>query len=131
MKKESLMLTRRSLMALGTMTGLAACANSPIEPVSRVITPPPIPPLPNFYGAIIVEPHPIPAVPEGILSPDHWRQEVANPWPDHASGTIVIDPDAAILHFVETPEKAMRYGVSVGAAGFAWDGTARLQFRRA
>ena len=125
------MLSRRSLMALGAMAGLAACASPPIEPVTRSITAPTIPPLPDFYGAITGEPYPIPAVPEGILSPDLWRQEVANPWPDHASGTIVIDPDAAILHFVETRETAMRYGVSVGAAGFAWDGTARLQFRRA
>ena len=44
------------------------------------------------------------------------------------TGTIVIDPDAAILHFVETPERAMHYGVSVGAAGFrvGRDGTASV-----
>ncbi len=27
-------------------------------------------------------------------------------------------------------ERATRYGVSVGAAGFAWEGTARIQFTR-
>ncbi|MCD2329089.1 MULTISPECIES: L,D-transpeptidase [Roseobacteraceae] len=42
----------------------------------------------------------------------------------------MIDPDAALLHFVQGPDTAMRYGVSVGAAGFAWEGAARLQFCR-
>ena len=124
------MLTRRSFVALGGMAGLAACAAPRSEPVTRAITVPPIPPLPEFYGAITDEPYPIQAIPEGVLSPDLWRQEVANPWPDHAPGTIVVDPDAAILHFVAAPDRAIRYGVSVGAAGFAWDGTARLQFCR-
>ncbi|WP_298865141.1 L,D-transpeptidase [uncultured Sulfitobacter sp.] len=124
------MLTRRSFVAFGAMAGLAACASPPSEPVSRAIAPPPIPSLPRFYGAITDEPYPISAVQEGILSPDLWRQEVVNRWPSYAPGTIVIDPDAAVLHFVETPDLAMRYGVSVGAAGFAWQGTARLQFQR-
>ncbi len=125
------MLTRRSFVALGAMAGLAACAQSPAASVTRAVPPPPVyPPLPDFYGAITDEPFPIAAIEEGTLSPEYWRTEVANPWPSTAPGTIVVDPDAAILHFVATPETAMRYGVSVGAAGFAWEGTARLQFSR-
>ncbi len=125
------MLTRRSFVALGAAAGLAACARPEVEPVTRAaVTHSAFPPLPDFYAAITDEPYPIPAIPQGALSPEYWRRQVDNPWPDHAAGTIVIDPDAAILHFVETPETAMRYGVSVGAAGFAWAGTARLQFCR-
>lgn len=127
------MLSRRRFVALGTISGLAACARPQAEQATRAVSlpaAPTIPPLPDFYGAITDEPYPIPAIPEGVLSPYLWRQEVANPWPEHARGTIIIDPDAAILHFVETPEQAMRYGVSVGAAGFAWEGTARFQFSR-
>ncbi|MDT0684161.1 L,D-transpeptidase [Roseicyclus sp. F158] len=41
-----------------------------------------------------------------------------------------MDPDAALLYLVESPETATRYGVSVGAVGFEWQGTARLQFTR-
>jgi lipoprotein-anchoring transpeptidase ErfK/SrfK len=89
-----------------------------------------IPPLPAFYQAVPDEPFPVPAVPEGILKPRYWRQDVANLWPQRARGTIVVDPDDALLYFVESPEIATRYGVSVGAAGYAWNGTARLQFRR-
>ena len=64
------------------------------------------------------------------MAPEYWRSSVANPWPGYARGTIVVDPDSAILHFIQSPTTAMRYGVSVGAAGFAWAGTARLQFKR-
>ena len=125
------MLTRRSFVALSAAAGLAACTRPPAPSVTRAAVPPPVfPRLPDFYGAITDEPFPIAAIEPGSLSPKYWRAEVANPWPDHAPGTIVVDPDAAILHFVASPEKAMRYGVSVGAAGFAWEGTARLQFLR-
>ena len=128
------MLNRRSFVAFAAMAGLAACAApnaASITPEPAV--PPPAPiyaPLPAFYGAITTEAHPVPAVPEGVLAPDLWRQEVTNPWPQHPRGTIIVDPDAALLHFVEDAERATRYGVSVGAGGFAWAGTARLQFTR-
>lgn len=123
------MLSRRSFVAYGAMAGLAACTPPQAQ------TPPPVvaptyPPLPDFYGAITTEPFPIPAIPEGSLAPEYWRTEVVNPWPGHAVGTIIIDPNEGILHFVQSPDVAIRYGVSVGAAGFAWQGTARLQFRR-
>lgn len=126
------MLTRRSFAALGAAAGLAACARPQTAPVTRAAPAAPrFPPLPDFYGAITDEPYPVPAIAEGTLAPEYWRQEVANPWPEHPRGTIVVDPDAALLHFVENAERATRYGVSVGAAGFAWEGTARLQFCRA
>lgn len=125
------MLTRRSLIALGAASGLMACAKPVATPATPTAVPPPaFPELPDFYGAITIEPFPIPAVKEGTLAPEYWRTEVANPWPEYPPGTIVVDPDAAILHFVASPDSAMRYGVSVGAAGFAWQGTARLQFTR-
>lgn len=126
------MLTRRSFVAMAAVGGVAACARPPAPPVAPApaAPPPAYPPLPDFYGAITTEPYPIPAVQDGIIAPRLWRQEVANPFPDRPRGTIVIDPDATLLHFVESPDTAMRYGCSVGAAAFAWEGTARLQFCR-
>ena len=125
------MLTRRSFTAFAAASGLVACAPAAVQPVARAASvPPAFPPLPDFYGAVAGEPFPVPAIPEGSLAPEYWRSSVANPWPAYARGTIVVDPDAAILHFVQSPTTAMRYGVSVGAAGFAWAGTARLQFKR-
>ena len=130
------MLTRRSFTAFAAAAGLVACAPAVVQPVARAAAPPPassppaFPPLPDFYKAVTDEPFPVPAIPEGSLAPEYWRSSVANPWPGYARGTIVVDPDAAILHFIQSPTTAMRYGVSVGAAGFAWAGTARLQFKR-
>lgn len=124
------MLTRRRFVWLGAAAGLAACAPRAPAVTQSPVPPPAYPPLPAFYGAITDEPFPIAAIPEGALAPDLWRQQVPNPWPHHQHGTIVVDPDAALLHFVQSPENAMRYGVSVGAEGFAWQGAARLQFCR-
>ncbi|MBF9045128.1 L,D-transpeptidase family protein [Rhodobacterales bacterium HKCCE4037] len=127
------MLTRRSFAAASGAVFLTACTR-PFEgsPTSAAAVPagPVYPPLPDFYGAVSGETFPIEAVPEGVLSPELWRQEAENLWPRHPRGTIVVDPDAALLYFVESAERTTRYGVSVGAAGFGWDGTARLQFCR-
>lgn len=130
------MLTRRWLLASGA-AALAACTRrETVEAPRRAPAavarpePQPVPPMPDFYGAITDEPYTIGAIPDGAIEPKYWRQEVENPYPEKPHGTIVVDPDAALLHFVESPEIATRYGVSVGAAGFAWEGTARLQFKR-
>ena len=74
------MLNRRRFAGLLAMGALAACAPPPPAPVARAVAvPPPLPALPEFYGAITDEPYPIPAVAEGVLTPDLWRREVANP----------------------------------------------------
>ncbi len=123
------MMTRRHFAVAAAAASLGACARP--ATVSRNAPPDlPPPPMPDIYGAIMDEPYPVPAVPPGVVPPELWRREVPNPWPDHARGTIVVDPDDAVLHFVEDAERATRYGVSVGAAGFDWQGKARLQFTR-
>lgn len=126
------MFNRRYFLGFGAAATLTACAK-PVPVTAPAVTkaaPPAYPPLPAFYNALMDEPFPVPAVPEGTLAPVYWRQEVANPYGGYDRDTIVIDPDSAMLHFIETADTATRYGVSVGAAGFAWDGDARLQFRR-
>lgn len=124
------MISRRLFLSSGCVATLAACANGPNALENAFTQEAKIPPLPDFYGPIYGEPYPIPAVPKGIVPPHLWRQEVSNPWPQYRYGAIVIDTNAANLHFVLSPETAIRYGVSVGAAGFEWAGDARLQFMR-
>lgn len=126
------MLTRRCLMAAGAAASLQACMPIQPQPPKPVAPPPapPIPPLPAFYGAIEGEPYPVPAVPEGVVPARLWRQQVDNPFPDLAPGSIVVDPDAGFLHLVESPATALRYGAGTGAQAFTWSGDARLQFAR-
>lgn len=57
------------------------------------------------------------------------RQEVAYAGPEQP-GTIVVDPAARQLFFVEPGHKATRYGVGVGREGFGWSGTAHINMRR-
>lgn len=128
------MITRRSLLSGGAVAALSACSLSPDQPPPPELPtrqdPPALPPLPAHYGAITDEPFPIPAVPENVVPPRLWRQEVANPYPDDAEGTIVVDPDSGYLHLIGSNGRAMRYGAGTGADAFNWHGTARLQFCR-
>lgn len=126
------MFTRRSLLAAGAAVSLSACLPTQPQQHSTSVPPlePPIPPLPAFYGSVQGEPYPVPAVPEGVVPERLWRQQVDNPFPDLAPGTIVVDPDAGLLHLVETAETALRYGAGTGAQAFTWSGDARLQFSR-
>ena len=128
------MMNRRNFAMAGTAVLLSGCARPIAEPVTPLPVPaaPAVPflPVPEFYGAITDEPYPIAAVPPGVVPPHLWRQEVANPFPDEASGTIIVDPNEGMLHLVESKTRAMRYGAGTGRDAFAWSGDARLQFRR-
>lgn len=126
------MTKRRLFIGGAAAVALSGCALRPPAPPQPEAPPepPPPPPLPAFYGEITDEPYPVPAIPPGVVPPELWRQEVANPFPSEAPGTVVVDPDAAFLHLIGTGGRARRYGVSVGAAGFGWNGIARVQFGR-
>lgn len=123
------MISRRMFVAAGASAALSACA-APTPPAPPPPEKPVYPPLPAHYGAITDEPYPVPAVPEGIVPPHLWRQQVANPYPDQPVGTIIVDPSAGQLHLVESAETAMRYGAGTGADAYSWSGDARLQFWR-
>jgi lipoprotein-anchoring transpeptidase ErfK/SrfK len=47
-----------------------------------------------------------------------------------APGTIIIDPKAHFLYQALGNRQAMRYGVGVGRAGFAWAGNAEIRMKR-
>jgi lipoprotein-anchoring transpeptidase ErfK/SrfK len=65
----------------------------------------------------------LPAIPLDKLPVAYRRQEV-----DYASdkpaGSIIIHPGQKFLYFVTGPNKAIRYGISVGKDGFEWAGEA-------
>ncbi len=59
-----------------------------------------------------------------VLDPKYEPQIVDLPgYPD---GTLVVDPRNRFLYLVETPGRARRYGVGVGRAGLAFQGTANV-----
>ncbi|APH73033.1 L,D-transpeptidase [Aquibium oceanicum] len=128
------MITRRSLLGAASMAALSGCTSMGSRPSTNsavaVAAPPPAPDMPAFYGPIPDETFPVPAVPAGVVPQRYWRRRVANPFPDHAAGTIIVDPNAFYLHLVEGDGSAMRYGIGVGRQGFSWAGDAVVQYRR-
>ncbi len=110
-------------VALAVILGLAACG--PTQPVvsapSKVV--------PSYYQARTDigpngEPIEIKAVKTAYLNERTVRTTVPYNGPD-APGSLVVDPFARLLYFVQPGGMAERYGVAVGKAGknFAGNGT--------
>jgi lipoprotein-anchoring transpeptidase ErfK/SrfK len=57
------------------------------------------------------------------------RQIVAWEGPEEP-GTIIVDPGQRFLYLVREDGSALRYGVGVGRAGFAWNGEATIGMKR-
>jgi len=53
------------------------------------------------------------------------RQVVAYPTHERP-GTIIVDPNSHFLYFIHDANRAIRYGVGVGAEGFVWSGRATV-----
>ena len=126
------MLSRRLFLGGGLLatSGLAGCTGLNTGSLAAAVTEATPPPMPARYGPIPTERFPIPAVPRGVVDPRFWRQRVDNPFPDQATGTIVVDPNAFFLHLIEEGGSAMRYGIGVGRQGFEWSGDAVVQYKR-
>lgn len=85
------------------------------------------PPLPkadeNVYVASTDAGIQIPALPVEKIPETHRRQVVAYET-DQPVGTIIINPKTRLLYYVIGKNKALRYGIAVGKAGFEWSGEA-------
>ncbi|ANT52525.1 L,D-transpeptidase [Mesorhizobium amorphae] len=131
-------LNRRAFLgasALGAASvALSACTTT------DVVTPPPVaaPPPPSesafgaaasMYAARVDEGYQLPAIPVDKLDPKFVRQIVSDPTGEKA-GTIVVDTSEHFLYLVRGGGEAIRYGVSLGKAGFGWTGSAVVQARK-
>jgi lipoprotein-anchoring transpeptidase ErfK/SrfK len=107
--------------ALLTVAFLAACVDPAAGPTASTQ------PLPkadeNVYVATMDAGIAIPALPVEKIPESHRRQVVAYET-DQAPGTIIINPKTKLLYYVLGKNKAIRYGIAVGRAGFEWSGEA-------
>jgi len=126
------MISRRLFLSSAALAVLSGCTSigSRTQPVSAPAIKPKPQSMPAIYGAIVDEPYPIDAVPHGVVPERYWRQQVPNPFPGEAAGTIIVDPNAFYLHLIENSDTAMRYGIGVGRQGFSWSGDAVVQYKR-
>jgi len=113
------------------MAALALPACTTIDPGVDPSTPPP----PSgadyvvMYAPLTDGGHNLPAIPVDRVDPRFLRQLVDDPTGE-APGTIVVDTTTHHLYAVQPGGKAMRYGVSLGKAGFEWSGTAVIQWKK-
>jgi lipoprotein-anchoring transpeptidase ErfK/SrfK len=77
----------------------------------------------NVYVASMDSGIAIPALPVEEIPASHRRQIVKYET-DQPVGTIIINPATRLLYYVVGKDKAIRYGISVGRAGFEWSGEA-------
>jgi lipoprotein-anchoring transpeptidase ErfK/SrfK len=80
----------------------------------------------TMYGVLRDDGRTIPAVPYSRIDDRFLRQEVAYTTSE-APGTIVVDTRAHYLYLVQPGGRAVRYGVGLGKAGFAWSGRGVIQ----
>ncbi len=62
--------------------------------------------------------------------PRQFRRTVVENEMGQSPGTIIVDPDHRHLYFTLEDGRAIRYGVGVGRAGFAWHGEAEVGMKR-
>jgi len=79
----------------------------------------------TMYGAIKGDKFPVPAIRLSEIDPAFLRKLVDYPTSEKP-GTIVVDPHHHYLYHVMDGGRALRYGVGVGRAGFAWSGIAKI-----
>jgi lipoprotein-anchoring transpeptidase ErfK/SrfK len=72
-----------------------------------------------------------PIEPIGIKNiPKKFRRQLVTYEGQEWPGTIVVDPAERFLYHVREGGEALRYGVGVGRAGFAWSGVAEVGLKR-
>jgi len=109
---------------------LAGCSTVPsVQPEIKVEEPPVDASLALMYRAMPEERFPLPAVDLSKVPRKFYRRQVDDPTGEPV-GTIVVDTRSFYLYLVQPGGKAMRYGVGIGRAGFAWSGRAQVLWKQ-
>ncbi len=83
----------------------------------------------QIYGARQDNGFAVAAVPIDRIPAEFRRQVIAYDG-DEPANTIIINPAAKHLTLVLGPDRALRYGIAVGRAGFLWSGEAEITGRK-
>jgi lipoprotein-anchoring transpeptidase ErfK/SrfK len=125
----------------GFLKAPEAVAIAPPAPSENLLENPAVKEHPLYGGdAVIRDPSLIPP-PESPIDyeikrvslnvvPQKFRRQEVEYFGPEPAGTIVISPSSRFLYYVLGDGLAIRYGVGVGRAGFAWNGTASVELKR-
>lgn len=135
-------MSRRTFLTAASATavsGLAGCAQLNTGPAAPRAAAEPAPaganlPQPlayykTMYGPVEDSGFLVPAVPIEKVDPTFYRQIVPDPTGERP-GTIVVHTKDHFLYLVMEDGQALRYGVGIGRAGFAWAGNAQVQWKQ-
>ncbi|VUD73272.1 putative L,D-transpeptidase YbiS [Methylobacterium symbioticum] len=117
-------LHRASVLSLTLLTTGCMATDRDVGAIASVA--PVHPSVLAMYAAKPTERFPLPATDVSEVDPRYFRQEVAYPRRE-PPGTLVVDPGNKFLYLVRENGRALRYGVGVGKAGLAWNGTAEIK----
>lgn len=113
----------RTAIATALLALLSACMPDPSMVEAGLAKAPEPKEVPNAYLATKDANIDIPGLPVEEIPQQFRRQTVYFPT-EEAPGTIIVNPSQRVLHYVTGKNQAIRYGISVGRAGFEWSGTA-------
>lgn len=133
-------LTRRRLLSLSAAgaasLALSACTTfrheisvEPNKPKPPVSVDPAFGSYETMYAPVVDEGYQLPGIPLEKMNRKFLRQIVADPTGERP-GTVVVDTSTHFLYLVREGGEAIRYGVGLGRAGFAWSGRAVIQWKR-
>jgi lipoprotein-anchoring transpeptidase ErfK/SrfK len=139
----------RPLCAAVGVSLLAACTQLPAKQIDIAMPKPPVtdavasepaavpsperpavkPDYPLIYADLDDSDYHLPAISHALVDQRYLRQEVDYK-SDEPAGSIVVDTKSKFLYFILKDDRAIRYGVSLGAQGRAWKGRAIIQWKR-
>jgi len=83
----------------------------------------------QLYAALPNEQFPLPAIPHEQIDPRFYRREVSY-ITSEKPGTVIVDTNNFYLYYTMPNQRAMRYGVGLGRAGFEWAGRAQILWKQ-
>ena len=83
----------------------------------------------SMYAAVTNDRFPIRASNMELVPERFWRQDVPDPTGE-SPGTVIVNTTERFLYHVHADGTATRYGVGIGAAGFAWSGRAHIAYKK-
>lgn len=121
-------LTRRTML-IGGLAAAAGALPLPSAAASKRVDPALLREAARIYAAIPGEPFPIPAVDLRRLNHEYFRQLV-DYRTSEPPGTVIVDTHSRVLYLTLASDKAIRYGVGIGRAGFAWAGRGEIRYKK-
>jgi lipoprotein-anchoring transpeptidase ErfK/SrfK len=101
---------RRALF-LGTLAAISLPSGADASPKSW------------YIGTIPDRPFDIKTVDKSLI-PAQMHRRVVPFATAEVVGTIIVDKQARFLYYIDSPTRAIRYGIAVGREGLKWSGTA-------